>query len=880
MLKRFLSLCSVFVVVLMISACGGSSGSQKGSATIDLDLRISSIVSDIEDFDPVFDQDRTGVYVAEVAVDVSSVSFTIGSPLSEESKLSAFRRVAATNDNLAGREEEQIIEVGSEFTFTVTEGDNLFIIRSETIDGKQAIEYRFTVHRISSDATLSDLALGDNLTTDASLITFDSPSEFSPDVTEYVFSVPFEVCTVRVFPVLSNRYSEVTINGSEFTESSSYVELVGGENTVELDVIPEDGSDSQLYTLTINRAEPTDGEIENLVTLGSLNLDSGALDSGGIEGFHCQFQSYTARVNNNVETVNVSAIPNIDTRTVLIGEVVIDATTLTSSLTNTVEIPADASVPVSVSIGAGNLYGISLANDEDDNPIVHYTILIERGETNWVEVSSGEALQAALQAAQPNQEIILQSATYTGDATELASGKEGVHFYSEASGTEEEPIVLRGNGQSLLTGSSMNTGTVLQLSGDYWRVSSIEISNAATGLVFDDADSNYTNLLRITDMGKRGIELRNGSDNNSFARITISDVGAEAAVDEDSGEAIVIGSAGSTWVSAPTPGLYESTNTNNTFSNLVVGPNVAGELIDIKEGAEGTRVQYSEFDSRDIGAAAEQAAAIVIKGNAAEISYNSFYHQGATDGFSGISILDAPDAWHSEAWGENTLVFHNVFDFDGSGAPAMVTASDDVDYVGVADNTRNDGGSVSYSGAAIDQSFSSPYYQIQLVSDDTKCVEREAVDVLPLELDDNGVIVVVAGGEPLGAIDLAVVSDCASTPTQLWRFGNESDQVVRIRNTSDLGLTLAPNDKGNFVASSAGLITLIADVDSSLDQSYFLRWVVNGIDNNQVVMTNKFNQRFAMTLSDLSIAYDTDKQVIATSVNTLAEGQRFTLVPQ
>ncbi|NMB43417.1 MAG: VWA domain-containing protein, partial [Clostridiales bacterium] len=80
--------------------------------------------------------------------------------------------------------------------------------------------------------------------------------EFSPDVTNYSISVPYETSTVSVKASVSDRWSSMTINGNRVLsgQPSADINLETGVNKIPIVVTAEDEVTQKTYTLTVNRA--------------------------------------------------------------------------------------------------------------------------------------------------------------------------------------------------------------------------------------------------------------------------------------------------------------------------------------------------------------------------------------------------------------------------------------------------------------------------------------------------------------------------------------------------------------------------------------------------------------------------------------------------
>ena len=145
---------------------------------------------------------------------------------------------------------------------------------------------------LSNDATLNDLKVeGYEL----------SPS-FSKDNTNYTVKVPSNVSSVKVSGSTSNNKASASGFGD--------INLTGDKTTVTITVTAEDKS-TKTYTITIekdsNQGTTTPGKSSD-ATLKSLDVSGYTL----MPSFSPNVNSYTIQVQNTVDGLNVSAIPNSD----------------------------------------------------------------------------------------------------------------------------------------------------------------------------------------------------------------------------------------------------------------------------------------------------------------------------------------------------------------------------------------------------------------------------------------------------------------------------------------------------------------------------------------------------------------------------------------
>ena len=124
----------------------------------------------------------------------------------------------------------------------------------------------------SSDATLSDLALSDGML---------SPS-FASDVTDYTASVANAASRITVTAARSDSAADIEYldgDGDELTDldpgtDGHQVDLVVGENVIQVKLTAEDGATTKTYKVTVTRAA---GISNTDATLSALTLSKGTL---------------------------------------------------------------------------------------------------------------------------------------------------------------------------------------------------------------------------------------------------------------------------------------------------------------------------------------------------------------------------------------------------------------------------------------------------------------------------------------------------------------------------------------------------------------------------------------------------------------------------
>jgi parallel beta-helix repeat protein len=226
----------------------------------------------------------------------------------------------------------------------------------------------------------------------------------------------------------------------------------------------------------------------------------------------------------------------------------------------------------------------------------------------------GPSSRATLSVASASQ---LASALVTvnpGDTIELAAGTYTGAFVITRSGTASLPITLKGPATAILQNDkSTGKNYGLYLSGaSYWVIDGLTVSNSQKGIVTDHSNFNVLQNLSVHDVEDEGVHFRSGSSDNTLQHSAIYNTGL---VQPGYGEAVYLGSANSNWgvytASAITP---DPSNRNKVLSNTL-GPNVAAEGVDVKEGTSGGLIQGNAFDTRGISGQNSGDSAIDMKGD-------------------------------------------------------------------------------------------------------------------------------------------------------------------------------------------------------------------------------------------------------------------------
>lgn len=859
MVKR-LFLSSLCLFVFLLQACGGDKA-QNGSLTIRADLTISNI--EIEGVTPNFSPDFLGVYEATVDNSVEEIEVTLGE-LNEESGV----EIVVFRSNASAVELD--VQEGSTVTMPLDEGDNVVVVRVQTSDAEQRLDYNFSIRRVSSSADLSFIVFPNLDSVVTSAVEFDNPGSFDSDVTSYELSLPYSRCTIALNARAESKYAQLSLDGEEINNGSTqYLDLPVGESSLEIEVSAENGSATKAYSLSFQREEATAEELEADYRLSDLSIAQGSIGSASRgSGFNCYYREYVARVDNDQSFVSISATPVVDGRAVRVGRQV-EVTTQDDSGADVTELvveewfdlPSDGSTNLDVEVGDENVFMISLRDDDDGEPLNDYSLTVTRGERNRTIVETGAELQAALQTAQPNDEILIAAdQALVADSSASASGKEGSVFYSNASGTEDQSIVLiNASNVELSPSSGSEAAVVFELAGDFWEIINLDISGGSTGLLLNNASNNILKNIDVTQSSSVGVQVLNGSNHNAFSDLAISELG---------GEGLVVGSDAATWTSAPVPGVYEPDNVNNHFGTLSIGPYINDTLLRVEEGAENTVVRSGVFNLLGINTDPDTSV-IEVQGNATEISFSEFQHSSSSSPAVIVNVVDTGYEWLSEPWGEGTLFTHNVLDLVAATGIDVLSADSSVANVHVSRNVRTDDADLIYSGASVSQDGPEAY-QIQWV--DWASVNDEQSDIgdhtYCLERSDITLDLISTSGTFTNAIPGVIAATCEASETeQQWLIENDGEGYFLLKDAAGEFIA-APTYQGVMVSQGADSIALFSNEDFGQSEAAFLRWTFETGERGDSVISNKLSRSHVLVMDVPSSLVYAQSNLVPTAIGT------------
>ncbi|MFW5434878.1 right-handed parallel beta-helix repeat-containing protein [Paenibacillus apiarius] len=258
---------------------------------------------------------------------------------------------------------------------------------------------------------------------------------------------------------------------------------------------------------------------------------------------------------------------------------------------------------------------------------------------NAISCSTASCLSSALKNVMPGNKIVLAPGTYKGS------------FSSDADGTADQPIIIQSQdpaNPAVLAGHSTGSGFSLRVRGDYWMIRDLQFTNAQKGIVLDHSNHTLITNVEVYNIGSEGVHFRDGS---SYSTIQNSNIHHTGRISPGYGEGVYVGSAEGA--------SYNQATHYNTIRNVVIGPHVTAEHIDIKERTIGTLVENCTFYGEGISGKNYADSFIDVKGNEAVIRNNIGYQDNNS------SIVDAFQLHQIVAgWGINNKFINNTLHLD------------------------------------------------------------------------------------------------------------------------------------------------------------------------------------------------------------------------
>jgi len=215
----------------------------------------------------------------------------------------------------------------------------------------------------------------------------------------------------------------------------------------------------------------------------------------------------------------------------------------------------------------------------------------------------------------------------------------------------EAPIALCGRREAIIGGEGWHeSGYALHLTGDYWSVSGMTITNARKGVMADGVTGVVLDSIEVHTIGHEAVHFRAHSTDDVIQRSDIHDTGLD---NEKFGEGVYLGTAVSNW-DRIAGGDPDRRGRNRVLGNRIW--NTTAESVDIKEGTEGGEVIGNVFDGSMLSGADSW---VDVKGNGYFISGNLGVNT-PRDGFQ-THVIDDTE------WGRNNAFTGDVVQMDAPG---------------------------------------------------------------------------------------------------------------------------------------------------------------------------------------------------------------------
>jgi hypothetical protein len=231
-----------------------------------------------------------------------------------------------------------------------------------------------------------------------------------------------------------------------------------------------------------------------------------------------------------------------------------------------------------------------------------------------VEVGTAAQLSAALTAARPGQTIRLAPGTYSGA------------FLGRAVGTAAAPITVTGPATAIITNpesSGTNPGCSVPAAGfdpgygfwlygaAHWTLTGFTVAGAAKGIMIDDSPHVTVDGVHVHDIGDEGVHFRRSSADGIIRNSRIERTGL---VQPQYGEGIYLGSANSNWSCYGNTGGMDASDRVQVLDN-VVGPDVAAEHVDVKEGTVAGVIRGNTWHGQGIAGQNSADSWLDVKGS-------------------------------------------------------------------------------------------------------------------------------------------------------------------------------------------------------------------------------------------------------------------------
>jgi len=230
-----------------------------------------------------------------------------------------------------------------------------------------------------------------------------------------------------------------------------------------------------------------------------------------------------------------------------------------------------------------------------------------------VDIATAAQLRAALAAAVPGQVIRLAPGVYRGS------------FAITRPGAATAPITLTGPADAVLvndgpSGSGpacptptpgWDPGYGLWLHGaPHWNLTGFTVRESKKGIVVDDSHHTVISRVSVHHVDEEGVHFRRSSADSVLRDSTVTDTGL---VQPGYGEGVYIGSANPNWGCHGNSGGVDRSDRVQVVGNRI-GPRVAAEAVDVKEGTFHGVIRGNAFDGSGLSGQNSADSWVDVKG--------------------------------------------------------------------------------------------------------------------------------------------------------------------------------------------------------------------------------------------------------------------------
>lgn len=308
-----------------------------------------------------------------------------------------------------------------------------------------------------------------------------------------------------------------------------------------------------------------------------------------------------------------------------------------------------------------------------------------------VQVGNVADLDKAIAEATPGYVICLKPGFY--DAVE---GTDKTIKFSDKRGLPNNPITLRGQAGVFITNTGSNFGLHI-VNSSYLKIEKFTISDVTKAIVLDGSTHVSIEHITATRVAEEAIHFRKSSTHNVLINSVVNNTGADTinghAARKRFGEAVYVGSAKSNWKNIMGNAETPDASHNNCISGNILGPNVAAEAVDVKEGTTNTYILSNTFNLSGISGYNYGDSALDLKGTLTFVGHNKFINPQATYLAKLLRIdkgedvqIDAPGKLNGKITpdaiqthivptnpdvgsGSNNVIWNNLADLKSAGRP-------------------------------------------------------------------------------------------------------------------------------------------------------------------------------------------------------------------